>query len=99
MLLKDEADFLKELRIRFKQRRISCNLTQKNLSEKSGVSLGSLKRFEAKGEISLRSLVKLSIVLGSQDDFDLVFLNNKTGYNTIQDVIREPKIRYRVRNV
>ena len=38
-------------------------LSQERLSEKSGVSLGSVKRFERTGEISLFSLTKIAIAL------------------------------------
>ena len=38
-------------------------LSQERLSEKSGVSLGSVKRFERSGEISLISLTKIAIAL------------------------------------
>ena len=42
-----------------KRRRI----TQQELAGRSGVSLGSLKRFERTGEISLLSLTKLAVAL------------------------------------
>ena len=38
-------------------------ITQKQLAVRSGVSLGSLKRFEQSGEISLQSLTKIAIAL------------------------------------
>lgn len=47
------------LRIVRKRRKLS----QERLSEKSGVSLGSVKRFERSGEISLISLTKIAIAL------------------------------------
>lgn len=47
------------LRIVRKRRKLS----QERLSEKSGVSLGSVKRFERTGEISLFSLTKITIAL------------------------------------
>ena len=43
------------------------------LSEKSGVSLGSLKRFEQTGEISLASLVALAEALQCEDDLSTLF--------------------------
>lgn len=45
-----------------RERRKEAKLTQKQLSEKSGVSLGSLKRFENTGEISLKSLLRISLI-------------------------------------
>ena len=62
-------------------------LTQVELSEKSGVSLGSLKRFETTGQISLFSLANLAIALEAGDEFLSLF--SKPHYNSIEDVIRE----------
>ena len=62
-------------------------LTQVELSEKSGVSLGSLKRFETTGQISLFSLTNLAIALEADDEFLSLF--SKSHYNSIEDVICE----------
>lgn len=66
-----EIDMLIAGRIRTirKRRKIS----QKRLSEKSGVSLGSVKRFEQTGEISLMSLTKIAIALEIQDELENLF--------------------------
>ncbi len=53
--------------------RLKMNLSQQTLSEKSGVSYGSLKKFEQTGQISLESLLKLALILGSMDDFKALF--------------------------
>lgn len=53
--------------------RLELNLSQKTLSEKSGVSYGSLKKFEQTGQISLESLLKLAVVIGRIDDFNALF--------------------------
>jgi len=52
-----------------KKRKIS----QKRLSEMAGVSFGSIKRFEASGEISLKSLLKIAIVLDCAEVFAELF--------------------------
>ena len=54
-------------------KRLSCirkrrNLSQVQLSEKSNVSYGSIKRFETSGQISLLSLTKLCVALGCVDE-------------------------------
>lgn len=56
-----------------RDRRLALNLSQKTLSEKSGVSYGSLKKFEQTGKISLESLLKLALVLETMDDFKALF--------------------------
>mgnify|MGYP001150711103 FL=1 len=48
-------------------------LTQEQLSEKSNVSYGSIKRFETSGQISLLSLTKLCVALGCEDEIERLF--------------------------
>ena len=48
-------------------------LSQKELAERSGVSLGSIKRFEQTGEISLQSLTKIAIALRAEDELESLF--------------------------
>ena len=60
-------------------------LSQEKLSEKSGVSLGSVKRFEHSGEISLSSLTKIAIALKCEDD--LINLFQDLIFESIQEVI------------
>ena len=43
------------------------------VSKKSGISLGSYKRFEQTGEISFVSLLKTANLLGVLEDFDGLF--------------------------
>jgi len=69
------------LRVRRKKRKISL----KRLSEISGVSNGSLKRFESTGEISLKSLLKVAIVLDCAEAFEQLFINAEP--QSIQEII------------
>jgi transcriptional regulator with XRE-family HTH domain len=69
-LPKTPADMLREISQRFKTRRKALKLTQKELSQKSGVSLGSIKRFEQSGQIAFESLLKLALVLECLEDFE-----------------------------
>ena len=59
-----------ELAKRLKEIRRQLKLSQADLAERSGVSLGSLKRFESSGRISLESLLKLAHLLGKLKEFD-----------------------------
>jgi len=54
-------------------RRKVSKLSLRQLSEMSGVSYGSMKRFESSGEISLMSLLKISVVLDCTDEFEMLF--------------------------
>ena len=49
-------------------------LSQEEMAERSGLSLGSLKRFENTGKISLDSLLKLMHLLGRLNEFDHMLL-------------------------
>jgi len=52
------------------------NLTQMNLADRSGVSYGSIKRFERFGKISFESLLKIAEALGRLDEFESLFTSN-----------------------
>ncbi len=56
-------EVMENLKTNFRQRRKALGYTQEELATRSGVSLGSLKRFEQIGQISLESLLKLAMVL------------------------------------
>ncbi len=58
---------------RFKARRKERKLSQKALTQASGVSYASIRRFEQTGEISLRSLIKLANAIGCLSDFEELF--------------------------
>lgn len=62
-------DVAGEIQARFKALRLDQNLTQQGLALRSGVSLGSVKRFESTGEISFDSLLRLAMALGRIEDF------------------------------
>ena len=62
-------------------------ITQKQLAARSGVSLGSLKRFEQSGEISLQSLTKIAIALDVEKELEDLF--NNVPFASIEEVINE----------
>ena len=66
----------KALAQRHKLLRKKLGLSQKEMAERSGVSLGSLKRFENTGKISLEALLKLAHLSGRLKDFDTIFQPN-----------------------
>lgn len=66
-------DIGKELAKRHKALRKQLKLSQAEMAGRSGVSLGSLKRFETTGQISLESLLKLAHLLDRLEDFKTVF--------------------------
>lgn len=62
-----------EMVIKIKALRKQKSYSQAELAERSGVSLGSIKRFERTGQISLESIMRIAHVLGRLQDFDTVF--------------------------
>lgn len=58
---------------RMKRRRKQMKLSQRQLSQKSGVTYSSLRRFETTGEISLSSLLKIAHALDALKDFESIF--------------------------
>lgn len=82
---KSPSDIAKEFVEKIKHQRKMLKISQVQLAAKSGVSLGSIKRFESKHEISLNSLIKILIALNLEKDFESLF-TQKT-YNSIDEVI------------
>lgn len=62
-------------------------ISQKVLAQKSGVSYGSIRRFENEGEISLLSLTKIAIALGVSEELEELF--SEVPFESIQEVIDE----------
>ena len=53
--------------------RDGSGITQKELAYRVGVAEGTIKRFEQTGEIQLRSLLAIALVLGRLDEFADMF--------------------------
>ena len=82
---KTPNEIAKELVEKIKQHRKKLKISQAQLAIKSGVSLGSIKRFESKYEISLNSFIKILIALNLEQDLENLFLQKS--YNSIDEVI------------
>lgn len=87
-LLWETAEELDEqLAKRVRRIRKRRGISQEDLSRKSGVSYGSVKRFEATGKISLLSLTKIAMALDCSDEIRSMF--TQVAYQNIEEVIRE----------
>ncbi len=84
------------LRAAAQRRRIDAGLTQADLAARSGVALGTLRRFEQQGEISLSSLLRIAEVLDCLDDFSRLFLQIEA--RTLDEIERQQHRRQRVRS-
>lgn len=79
-----------EIAKRFVSIRKSKKISQQKLSDISDVSYASIRRFEKTGDISLSSLVKLSLALQLYDDLDNLFKREQT-YKSIEEIINDQK--------
>ena len=66
--------------------RKSRKISLQKLSELSGVSYASLRRFEEIGEISLKSLIKIATVLDAADPLNNLFKDVEP--KSIEELIR-----------
>ena len=74
-------------RVRLIRKRRS--ISQEKLAQISGVSFGSVHRFETTGQISLLSLTRIAMALDMADDLRQLF--TEVPYRNIQEVINENK--------
>ena len=70
---------------RVRARRREAKISQTEMAKMSGVSLGSVKRFEGCGEISLSGLLRIAAVLGYENDFETLF--ERKNYQSIDEII------------
>ena len=75
------------LKTKFKIRRKELKITQNELAVKSDVSLGSIKRFETIGQISLESFLKIAFVLDCLDDFKGICTKKEILPKNIEDLL------------
>lgn len=83
------ADILRTVTANVVRRRKSLGITQAALAKQSGVSLGSIKRFEQTSQISLASLVNIAFALGCENDFLGLFSQRE--YASIDEVVAESR--------
>ena len=69
-VLDTPEDVARRLAEKVQALRLARNWKQATLAERSGVSLGSLQRFERTGLVSLQNLLKLAFALGRLSDFE-----------------------------
>ncbi|MEX0661778.1 MAG: helix-turn-helix transcriptional regulator [Balneolaceae bacterium] len=80
-------DLMEKISKRAKAKRLGHNITQKELAERSGVSLGSIKRFENTGQISLKHLLMVATVLKALEEFHFLF--EETSYQSIDEMVEK----------
>lgn len=86
-MIKLPSEIMTDIAIRVRKNRTIKGLSQMKLAEQSGVSLGSIKRFESTGKISLESILKLALVLDSLVEFESLFTIDDTP-KTLDDLFK-----------
>lgn len=86
LIEKTPASVLSAIAARVRERRLELNWTQKYVASKAGMPLATYRRFEIKGEVSLRGLVMIAIALEAVDDFSTLFATKN--YQSIDDLLR-----------
>jgi transcriptional regulator with XRE-family HTH domain len=89
------GEMAKDIAARARESRLDMNLSQSALAKRSGASLGSLKRFERTGEISLKNLLLLAVALDAAEGFKSIFLNRN--YATFEEAVGTGTYRARKR--
>lgn len=79
----------KDLALRVRNIRRRRSISQQKLADMSGVSYGSIKRFESTGQISLLSLTRIATALDLSDELRNLF--TQVPYKDIKEVIRESR--------
>ena len=83
---KTPNEIAKSFADKIKEHRKKLKISQEVLAQKSGVSLGSIKRFETKYEIALQSFIKIAIALDLDNDLENLF--TKKTYTSIDEIIK-----------
>ncbi len=84
-LMKTPETYMLQIAQRERVIRKKKKLSRADLSKRSNVSYGSLKRFEETGNISLASLVKIAIALDCVEEFETLFRARMP--ESIEDII------------
>lgn len=88
LIFDSPQDWSMKIAKRARDQRLALNLSQASLAARSGVSHGTIKKFERTGKISLESLLKLAIILKAINDFEHLFrAHHREDFNTLDEII------------
>lgn len=83
-MLDNSDDIGKHIATDFRHRRVEKGLTREQVAERAGVAVSNVARFEQKGLISLKNLIKLAMTLGYTSEIKDVFATPK--YSTMEEL-------------
>jgi len=87
--LMSSEDIAAELAVRSRNLRLAQNLTLEGLARRSGVPLGTLKKFERTGQIALVSFIRLAITLQDEAALEKLLLEQK--FETLDEILQSGK--------
>ena len=87
--MQSSEDIAAALAARLRSRRLAQKLTLEGLARRSGVPLGTLKKFERTGQIALVSFIRLVVAL--KDDAALENLLLAQKFETLDEVLESGK--------
>jgi len=92
--LRTPAEVAAELGRRIRVLRLARNWRLVTLSERAGVGMATLQRFETTGRITLENLLKLAEALGRLDELDSLFRPPPArSLDQLERALAEPKPR------
>ena len=83
----------KELGARLKAQRLVQMLTQEELAARAGLSTGTVKNIENKGQSSIESVVRLGLALGLADHFQELFSLQVKSIAQMDQIEKSKRIR------
>lgn len=92
VLLITPAKAQKKLAENVRLRRLDLQLTQLGLSERAGVPLPTLRKFEQKHTISLEGFLKLQMALGNLEKIIAATEIKPEQFSSIDEVLRDEKV-------
>ncbi len=89
LALKTESEVMADVAARLRDHRLSLGWRQVDLSERSGVAIATLRRFERSGQIGFSGLAKLLVSLGLVDEFLAALKPTQAAPRSLEDFVRE----------
>ncbi len=84
--LSTPAEILHTLGARLREQRLAQSLTQRELAQMAGLSLGGLRKLETDGQCSLETLVRAAQALGLQEALDDLFVLKRQSIAQMEQV-------------
>ena len=84
--LSTSAEILHALAVRLREQRLAQSLTQRELAQMAGLSLGALRKLESNGQCSLETLIRVVQALGLQEALDDLFVLKRQSIAQMEQV-------------